>query len=310
MNNRRDKERKLRYFSMIYDRILAYFIKSKESHHSPPLFIMGSGRNGSTLISSILNNHPKIFIPPEKTIIPFAIRYWHLHPFVSWNKKIDVIFEELSKPSMWVADFNDLKSSLKKCPLKNQNINYILHNIYMEYAGIYKKDNEIIWGDKTPSNTLFISLIKKQFKGSKVLFLIRDPRAVMSSFLEMIYSNNDQRFDFLMWRWKISILKYKQLKRQYPNEVLLMKYEDFVSNPSFQTQQIVEWLGLDYLDDLLLNRQANMAVLGVENVTHHQNVKNEISAKSIEKWKDRLDPILRAKIEQYLKSEMRYFNYL
>jgi len=66
---------------LIYEKIaasLVRFIKWLKTYKpvelsNPPFFILGSGRNGSTLLSAILNSHQSVFIPPEQFVLPFSI---------------------------------------------------------------------------------------------------------------------------------------------------------------------------------------------------------------------------------------------
>ncbi len=296
--------------SSSYDKFLSSLITPIGNNCHPPLFIAGSGRNGSTLISSILNNHENIFIPPENSIIPFAIKYWLLHPLASWEAKLDVIFKELDKPSMWSLDVIKVKSKLQACSLGERNINFLIHSIYFEYAKVHKHSNNIIWGDKTPSNTVYLHIMKKQFENSKVVFLLRDPRAVMSSLLEADYSYYIKRIDHMIWRWKNSLRKYNEINRKYPNEIWLLKYEDFVVDPGKMTIQLVDWLGLQCDETLIRGKDRNMELLGVSDAMHHQNIRNEISVGSIDKWKTKLDLKCKLHVENSLKHEMRALNYM
>jgi protein-tyrosine sulfotransferase len=301
---------KSKYLSSSHDKILSLLVKPINTNTRPPLFISGSGRNGSTLISSILNNHDEIFIPPENTIIPFAINYWHLHPFKNWESKIEVIFKELKKPSIWKVDLTRLKATLTTCASKNRNINHLIESIYLEYARIHKKNKSIIWGDKTPSNTAYLYTMMKQFSHSKVIFLVRDPRAVICSLLVANHTYYSQRIDYMIWRWRNYLNKYYEIRKKNPNNIFFLRYEEFVASPAKITLQLVNWLGLQYDETLIVGKEKNMNLLGVGDAMHHQNIKNEISTDYINKWEIMLTAKDRANIENTLKNEMIALSYM
>jgi hypothetical protein len=301
--------KKIEYLSETYDKSLSLFINNRREYGNPPIFIFGSGRNGSTLMASVLNNHSRIFIPSENTIIPFAIRYWHLNPFKSWEVKLKRIFKELEKPSIWKIDFTDLKSRLKSTINENRNIYYILHEIYCEYGMKHKANLDIIWGDKTPSNTVFLHIIKKQFVDSKIIFLLRDPRAVISSSILFNTKQNIDRLDHLIWRWKCSLKKYEEIKYRDSNSIMLVKYEEFVQKPKKQIKEIMNWMGLEFEHNMLDNTERNMSLLGVQNTKHHQNLRNKITSSYIDKWKSNLSEDIVSHIEKKLTKEMKSQNY-
>ena len=53
--------------------LIRLFTSKNSSKINPNFFIIGSGRNGSTLLATILNAHKDIFIPPEQFVLPYAI---------------------------------------------------------------------------------------------------------------------------------------------------------------------------------------------------------------------------------------------
>ena len=64
----------IKYNCILFAVNLIRFLKKKTNvDSSNSFFILGSGRNGSTLVASILNAHRDIFIPPEQFILPYAI---------------------------------------------------------------------------------------------------------------------------------------------------------------------------------------------------------------------------------------------
>ena len=300
---------KIRHLSNLYDRNLTYLIKSKKYDYRPPLFICGSGRNGSTLISSILNNHDNVFIPPENSIIPFAIKFFLFNKLYRWNYKVEKIITELKKPSKWKLNIDELEDQLKSLPKNRQNVNYLINHIYFFYAKHHSKNNALIWGDKTPSNTVFSLIMKKQFAGSKVLFMIRDPRDVINSLLKINYEYYIEILDFKIWIWKNSVAKYKEISEKYPKDILLLPYEEFVVAPEKKMHQIINWLDLQENKLIIDGKESNMDILGVQDANHHQQIRENISGKSINNWNIELDTNIVQKIELALKNEMIDFNY-
>ena len=83
----------------VFDLICNVNKKIKKTPLTKPFFIYGSGRNGSTLLASLLNNNENISIPPEQYVMPHAIIDWKLNKFQSYNKFISKIIRSLSTKS-------------------------------------------------------------------------------------------------------------------------------------------------------------------------------------------------------------------
>ena len=75
-----NKYEKIKY-SIILFFVNLFRNKKKDYSSENSFFILGSGRNGSTLLSSILNAHKSLFIPPEQFVLPYAIMKRYLFVF-------------------------------------------------------------------------------------------------------------------------------------------------------------------------------------------------------------------------------------
>ena len=90
--------------------------------------------------------------------------------------------------------------------------------------------------------TEFYPSLKKEFKNSKFIFLIRDPRAVVASSLNNRKNSYDIQFLVNQWR-KISILS-KIYKEKNNQDIILINYENFVLNFDKEIKKICNFLNL------------------------------------------------------------------
>ena len=58
---------------LVFVNLFRFFSFRSNSRLKNNFFILGSGRNGSTLLASILNAHHNLFIPPEQFVLPYVI---------------------------------------------------------------------------------------------------------------------------------------------------------------------------------------------------------------------------------------------
>ena len=147
------------------------------------LFIMGSGRNGSTMLGSMLNMHPSILLVPEQFALFYAIQRFKLLNFLDWKDLVKIVVGEFSrkKASHWDVDIAGIYDDLYEVPSENRSLQLILDSIYKEYGKV-KAIPYKVWGDKTPKNVLHVESIFPVFPRAKYVFLIRDGRDVLSSY--------------------------------------------------------------------------------------------------------------------------------
>ncbi len=284
----------IKYRYLVYTLINFLRIKTKPLN-PPPFFILGSGRNGSTLLSSILNAHTNIFIPPEQFVLPYAIMIRHLFFFKSkdsWKNNIISLFNSSNKTLNWEINLSEIK-------IEKKEVAELFNKIYLKYAE-KKNDKVCIWGDKTPINIHYIEFIYPEFQNAKYIFLLRDVRDVVLSY-KKLKKHKAVDTKYAIWKWIDSIVQLKYLQKR--TNVLLIKYEDLVENPSFETNKVLSFLKVNGESNLVFNKNV-ASDMGVGEKPHHQNLNKPISSRFVGKWKTELSKkdilLIEKKCSKYL----------
>jgi len=294
----------IKYRLVLYPILLLvrFFLKENKILNHPHFFILGSGRNGSTLLATILNAHKNIVIPPEQFLLPYIIiRRYLLFPFntKAWLKNVKKLYLKKEKTTNWQLDISKIK-------LKNGSISEIFNQFFLKYKVKHKKEAKY-WGDKSPLNTNFIKYIYPEFIAAKYIFLIRDPRDVMLSYKKMIKNKSKNYYQwYALMKWEDSIRSYDYLKNN--TEVHLIRYEDLINDTNNEIKKIQDFLSLDVVDNLSLLKE-DISSMGVKNMSHHQNLNKPISNTSIGKWKNELSKDDLRCFNKRIKLKMKRFNY-
>ena len=292
--------KKLKYKFFLYGivKFFRLFSKSRSKITNPHFFIVGSGRNGSTLLATILNAHKDVVIPPEQFVLPYAIIRRYIFFFWTSNKWINNVKSLISNPQKtikWDIDVSNIHSNGKDVP-------FIFNNIFNTYKDSSNSSSKI-WGDKSPLNTNFIKYIYPEFSDAKYIFLIRDPRDVALSYRKYLGADS---FRFGIWKWKDSVRSYDYLSKK--TDVLLVKYEDLVECPDNELSKVTNFLNLSK-DDSMSTSKVSADKMGVEKDSHHQNLRKPISSRSVGKWKDELSDKDLSYFTKNIKDEMKRFGY-
>jgi hypothetical protein len=268
---------------------LRHPIKSN-SELTTPFFIFGSGRNDSSLINLLLNQHPNIFLPTEQYFLGNTILKFQIYNHLIWRDLAKILVGELVptlKSHTWQLQHEELFAKIVHSAKPEQTLQQLIHTIYTEYA-LQLNRNIKIWGDSTFMNTHYCKDIYSVYPNAKFMFLIRDGRDVAASFK----AGGSGAFDdwatphFAANHWNDSIEHLEWLKSKTTN-VLLVKYEDLVNKPELTMRLVFNYLGENYPENMF-DFHKNVPESDFYSPEHHQKLQQPIDSKSIGQWQNRL----------------------
>lgn len=213
-------------------------------------FIIGIGRSGTTILNKILNSHPFIHSLPEANFLLFFLNdYKHVTRFTKEN--IELMFQQikifsLSHPLVgWELDFDAAKQKLiDLVSTKEVSYSTLCKTIYSEIKVTGKdKSDAIMLIDKNPAFTLSVDQLEKNFPEAKFILLVRDYRANVLSRKQNAYLKSP-RVPYNATRWRVfNVIAYRFYK-QHPDKVLLLRYEDLVSDYDASMKKVFAFLNV------------------------------------------------------------------
>jgi hypothetical protein len=275
-----------------------------------PIFLVGTSRSGTTLLSRMLDSHSEIAILPET---------W-------WYVVLDRLgcLERFTNPWQTALFFHDVWANLKsykdpaarvvareaaKDPKYVGPTARLIERIGKAYA---QERQAKIWGEKTPGHALWLPQIRDLFPRAKVLFIVRDPRDVLVSYDERW---NDGRRDSDYVVGTAALLKYFLgyfLHRPgfSPDQIRWVKYEELVAQPAEQLEQICGFLGVEF-EPAMLNFYHRFQEGEQETLagTHHSLLSQPATPEKIGRYREALSPSQIALVERLLRAEMQAFDY-
>ena len=217
----------------------------------PPVFVVGSARSGTTLMRLMLTAHPNISISSEGAYI-YRLRSELLS------------YGDLSNPANLEALHQDILPFLEaekflSPPGFGQLLDWVgqfgadTRSIITFYgtweARVLGKRELIWWGDNAPYHVHHIPFFNSLFPNCKFILMIRDPRDVCASSKTSFTWHN---FDTAIEQWERAMLDGIVAGLSLgPTRVTQVKYEDLVTAPGEQLQNICQFLGVDYRDEML-----------------------------------------------------------
>lgn len=200
------------------------------------IIILGYKRSGTSLLRVLLNSHPQIAVGPE---MKFMQRVVKKYP-ADFTQFVKVTEREAS-------DFEYTQETLKKIYDASSSADELMRNWCVEYKN---KTGKEIWGDKTPQNFKYLGLLRKKFRQTLYVHIVRNPFDVMVS------SKKRDQFQGMhtIIAWFVSNFQVRQIKK---DNLIFFRYEDFAKDPKKHIDIILNKLGAESADLVSSYQQHN-----------------------------------------------------
>ncbi|HTL96943.1 MAG TPA: sulfotransferase, partial [Gemmatimonadaceae bacterium] len=251
------------------------------SDHRGPIFVLGCGRSGTTLLRLMLNSHPRIAIPGETWYFPelhadrAIIREW---PDGEWRDRLTQritshpVFPELGiSRSTLLAELDSLSRDDWPSVVALVNLTFA------------RTEGKPRWGDKTPGYVRCLPVIKELFPNATVLHVIRDGRDVVLSFLEQPFGPTGilQGADY----WKADVERGQQDgPRLFDGAYHEVRYEELVAEPERVLRDVCNVIGESYDPAMLEYHDSAHRYLHDQQRWHDQTKSAPTRGRS-ERWK-------------------------
>ncbi len=160
-----------------------------------------------------------------------------------------------------------------------------------------------ILSEKTPSNALYFDTLLKLSKNYKVVFVVRDPRAVVSSLLEVgkrLKEKNSKLPPGTKDIWDAIGLINEYFHKgfsaceEFSNRSLILKYEELVQEPKLKTQEICDFLNIKWHDNMMMPKQTSYDGKPDDIWYDKKSLDRNIQTTELGKWKNKLTPLEQA----------------
>lgn len=218
----------------------------------PMLFVCGPPKSGTTWLQFLLDGHPEIQCGGEGH-------------FGDWlAAPINQVLADYDQRRHQVNDFIYQERASYTVPLRKQDGRFLTRmaiGLVLSRQGI---EPGIKWlGDKTPLYIQWLEIMRTLMPTARFIAIIRDPRDACVSVLNQAdrmrtkglgnadgLSEADVLTRFLN-SWQRSISKMQEFRRQYPNSLHHLRYEDLSDKPTETLGNAFDFLEVDKTEDII-----------------------------------------------------------
>ncbi|MEO0516606.1 MAG: sulfotransferase [Cyanobacteria bacterium P01_A01_bin.116] len=214
------------------------------------MFVVSSGRSGTTLLRGILNATEQIYIPHESDFLARA------YPFYQDKKELDEadyprilnLFAIASQKNGWGMSKDYLFEYFKeKSPRTFSEVNNTIYTAYIQSEGL----GDLSWGIKHPVLIASIDKIFNVFPEAKIVHIVRDGRDVCLSY-KKVHERSPEKFGpngtlttALYW-----VDGLRRVKENKNSQLYELRYEDILDNPKEELRNLCDFLGLEFTEDM------------------------------------------------------------
>lgn len=229
-----------------------------------PIFIVGTPRAGTTLVSRILGRHPALFSPGETHYFEDIWARRETLGDLETREELTIASERLMTV---FGRFNQLNQTLVDEHLSVEKLVNRALELGGGYDGLYSAFMGLLaetadkprFCDDTPKHLFYLDTIFRLYPEARVIGCVRDPRDFLCSYKNFWRkSGHSDRLKALyhpivtalLWRSSANVMQQNALKK-YPGRMIWVQYEALVNKPHEEVKRLCEFADLPYTSNLL-----------------------------------------------------------
>ena len=271
-------------------------------------FLISTERSGSNFITSLLNGHPDISGPPPSHLFRlFGINrynYGNLEKDENWSLLLsDFIANYSVKLGTWNTSISEKELETKSLI---RSVSELLKIIYEKEA---EYDNKIHIFVKENYTYSFLIFLLSSFPESKYIWLVRDPRDVVSSWVntKSIPGGTEKAVNNWLMDQSETLKIYYHLHDM--DKILMVRYEDLISNTERSLIKILDFMQLEYHKTILQFNKDKRTIKNAHKIDAWGNLAKPVIENNMNKYHSILNNEDIYYIELYCFELMKHLGY-
>jgi hypothetical protein len=202
-----------------------------------PIFVVGNGRSGTTLLRLMLSAHPRIYISHEAGFYMWEAGFPRKMPR---RQYVEAYLK--SRSCRWLAIDPERVLAQLPDPLPVDRVKDAYAAIMREKAALYDRPR---YGDKTPGHTWCLREIYRDFPDARVIRIVRDPRSNVESLTRMPFASSSVLACAMMLRSE------HEKAAPFADRMLTIRLEDLLADGRAVMGKVLEFVGEPWDDAVL-----------------------------------------------------------
>ena len=223
-----------------------------------PIFVVGQPRSGSTLLTRILNEASDLFVINDFYVLQ------KIDAAGLWSR---LSSEQAATIAGWIYERIRIRATEERGKTLSQSIEMTDEQLAqlaqvaeqrwpdgLAWSDVLEKvmgaaarlSGHARWGYNTPQDHLHLDRLFAAFPNAKAIFLLREPVGLLRSYKNVSGPWHDARRynpTAIGLAWGAAARTYLRLRRERPDQVILVRYDDLVARTDSTLQALSAFLG-------------------------------------------------------------------
>ena len=266
---------------------------------TPPFFIVGAPRSGTTMLRLMLNAHPEVCVPGESHFVLEIPESLHQSFDVdaAWNA-----LRDHRRYREWELDDHAVRAAIDAAP---QDWHGFFEAVYTTCA---VQNDATRWGDKTPIYARNLQGLHAIFPEAVIIHIVRDGRDVVCSLRSVEWFTDDVIDCADRWRDSVN-LAHTQGTSCFGDRYTLIRYEDLVEDPTTVLHELCATLNLPYDSAMLQFHESADQYISADRRQWHARTTEKVNNAAIGRYRNELSHADLALAEAALGPSLTSFGY-
>jgi len=290
-----------------------------------PIFLLGAHKCGTSLLRSLFDGHPDLFVIPFEAHFFPNLGHWVHYPFrkrfpqkYSWetfrrniirwvehcNSSTDPLADSVCTNLFSIEEF---RATLpKNIETQKESIEAYVKSIYRSLKGLNMTD-DLRFLEKSVENAEFALELRSMFPDCTFIHIVRNPYSAFVS-NRKYKTGPKRRFPFIknIHGALVNSTYFLYKNRNLLPDYQIVRYEDLVTAPEKTMKQICEKIRLPFVQNLLEPTFLGQPWGG--NSTSGKTFEG-ISTETLDKWKDEITPLETTLVNKTLQHVLDDYGY-
>lgn len=209
-----------------------------------PIFVAGPDRSGTSLMFACLASHPNISMVRRTNMW----RYFHgRYGDLSVPANLEHCLSDMARYNRMrhlLPDPARIRAEFYAGPPSYGRLFALFHAHHAERRGKSR------WGDKSLHTEHYAERVFQEFPDARIVHMVRDPRDRYAS-VRKRFGRDVARVGAATARWLFSIRVARRNLARYPQNYLIVRFEDLASSPEATMRQVCAFIGEAYTPAML-----------------------------------------------------------
>jgi hypothetical protein len=301
-----------------------------------PIFVVGLPRTGSKLLMNIINSnalanyhianevqffgHSRLgrILQGRRGVMPIIRKERNGSGRICWERAVDRLYSGEAKGVHW----NGLSAGWLKIPKDKLQARLAQtdespKSVYEAILGTQERGYKG-YGDKSGPNLYFIDELLEWFPDGKVLHIIRDPRAILSSQHKRLLAVLEDRGKrpgiiyrikrllyspvivlYILTYWGYAIRIHERFSRSHPNNYMTVQFEELVTRPEETTKKICEFLSIPWDSEMIGPPKRDSSYIDPSDLRKVMDRGRGMDREAMDRWRRYIRPWMKAAVKLY-----------